>query len=36
MCEPVSVHVKCTVTGPLFQPLVFGAGLSVAAIAGGV
>ena len=27
MPDPASVHVKCAVTGPLFQPFAFGAGV---------
>src|ERR1051325_9890406 len=35
MPAPASTHVKCTVTGALFQPFAFGGGLSVAEIVGG-
>ena len=35
MPDPASVHVKCAVTGPLFQPFAFGAGVSETVIVGG-
>ena len=35
MPERVSLQVKCTVTGVLFQPFAFGGGLNEMAMAGG-